>query len=144
MILYRCGGIPTIEDLSSVSAVEFDALALIPQNRSGRAESVFMSLSAKDALSWSQWRSQRGLDASLWEISLPDDASAFAHYIHRFEDTESFLNDNDLIAAQEAASDFWEESYHALDFDEDDDLSLFEVLVPFEVAKTASWKRVDS
>lgn len=143
MILYRCGGLPTIEDLSSSSALEFDALVTVPQNRSGRAESVFMSLSVEDALSWSQWRSQRGLDTTLWQVSVPDEACVYAHYIHHFEDAESFLNDGNLPAARESALTFWEDSYHALDFDDDDDLGMFEVLIPLEVAQKASWELLD-
>lgn len=143
MILYRCGGMPTTGDLSSVSAVEFDALVAIPQERSGRASSVFMSLSAEEALSWSQWRSQRGLDTTLWQISLPDDAPVYAHYIHHFEDAESLLNEGNSPAAKETAAVFWEDSYHALDFDDEDDLGMFEVLVPFEFAKKASWQTLD-
>jgi hypothetical protein len=141
--MYRCGGMPTIEDLSSISAIEFDALVAIPQERSGRSSSVFMSLSAEEALSWSQWRSQRGLDTTLWRVSLPDDAPVYAHYIHHFEDTESFLNDKNSAASKESATAFWEDSYHVLDFDEDDDLSMFEVLVPFEIAKNATWETLD-
>lgn len=147
--LYRSGGLPTVTDLQTKSAVWFDEVArkLQLDVPSPRTSSVFACVTLEEAEGWVEWREDKGLDSTIWEIKVPENQKVYAHKVRTYEDARFIysLMTSESVKVNADPEDFvtayWDDKILVT---EDTVLSsdyFWEVLLPYETAQVSKWNQ---
>lgn len=150
VVLFRSGKIPEVEKIANRNALWFDSLVEIPSECSPRGYSVFSSLSHTEATGWVDWRLDANLDASIWKITIPDSFKVYLHPVRAYEDAR-FIDGlmgagdmpYDVSLLENFASEYWAEKILVEANISAPVEGFWEVLLPYDVAKTAKWELVE-
>lgn len=152
-VLYRAGGMPTLEDTQNHNAVWFDGLSgdwIGRNNHIARSVSVFTALRLEDALMWAEDRARSGRNTAVWEITVPDDVPLLAynykHYDRAYDARSPFSFDyaQDWVDAYWLSgtdiNHWWKMYSRCMEgYDNPED---WEVRLTFDVAASAEWTMV--
>ena len=156
--LYRAGGLPTADDLRNPSAVWFDSVStdwlnMANQFHVPRTDSVFMALTFDDAWEWAGYRIGLGLDATIYEIEIPDDVVLKAYRYKNYDNAIRVSGSSPPIAETNPGIEWFVNAYWlsgvtvdhwfnmwSRGFEEYDSSLEWEVKVPLAVASEAHWE----
>ena len=158
-ILYRSGGLLSVEDLSNDNSAWFDSVSqdwltmgdgerFVP-----RSSAVFATLTIDDVFMWAERRVMTGQDATIYEIDIPDDielqAYKYKHYddAHRAFDEPNYWGSN-VTNFQWFVNAYWCSGVEVNHWsrmwmkcmEDYNNSQEWEVLIPAKVAEHSNWK----